>query len=117
VQRVSEHDLEYRDGDSGVKYVIRGPRLEWGVILVKPGSMLGGHYHHEVEETFYVIEGKGTFYVNDQPLDIVSGDALRLEPTERHDVLNSGQGPLKLLFIKCPYLPQDKVVCPTSVVV
>lgn len=37
MQRANEADLAYRGGDSGVKYMIRGPLLDWGVILLKPG--------------------------------------------------------------------------------
>jgi hypothetical protein len=33
----------------------------------------------------------------------------RMEPTDRHDIANTGEGPMKMVFIKCPYLPQDKV--------
>ncbi len=109
MERVSEKGLPYRGGDSGVKYLVRGPRIDWGVILLLPGQTLGGHYHREVEETFYVAHGKGTFVVNGKDYPASAGDAFRLEPDDRHDILNDGDEALKLVFIKCPYLPKDKV--------
>ena len=109
MQKVSEGELAYRGGDSGVKYLFRGPKIDWGVILMLPGQTLGGHYHNEVEETFYVAEGRGTFYVNDQAFAAAAGDAFRLEPSDRHDIRNDSDEPLRLVFIKCPYLPTDKV--------
>jgi len=109
MQRVSERDSAYRDGDSGVKYLGRGPRIDWGVILLKPGQRLGGHYHEEVEETFYVDRGSGTFLVNGERILASEGDVFRLEPSDRHDIVNESDRPLKLVFIKCPYLPKDKV--------
>jgi quercetin dioxygenase-like cupin family protein len=109
MQKASEADLEYRNGDSGVKYLMRGPKIDWGVILLLPGQTLGGHYHEQVEETFYVMQGEGVFTINGQDYEAREGDAFRMEPEDRHDVLNASEQPLKLAFIKCPYLPQDKV--------
>ena len=109
MQHVNEHELSYRDGDSGVKYLMRGPRIDWGVILMRPGQTLGGHYHQEVEETFYVLEGQATFAVNGQDVAASSGDVFCMEPKDRHDIRNDGETPLKMVFIKCPYNPQDKV--------
>lgn len=109
MQRVDEQSLAYRGGDSGVKYLFRGPKIDWGLILLKPGEALGGHYHREVEETFYVLEGQGTFTVNGEDLPVRAGEALRMEPTDRHDIRNDSAAPLKLVFIKYPYLPDDRV--------
>ncbi len=109
MQRVNERDQTYRGGDSGVKYMIRGPLLDWGLILLKPGESLGGHYHRQVEETFYVVEGRGTFVVNGECLSAADGDAFRMEATDRHDIVNDSADPLKLVFVKTPYLPDDKV--------
>ncbi len=109
MQHVNEYELPYRDGDSGVKYLIRGPKIDWGVILLLPGQRLGGHYHEQVEETFYVVEGQGTFVVNEKTYAARPGDVFRMEPKDRHDIHNDSDAPLKLVFIKCPYLPKDKV--------
>jgi len=109
MERVNERDKEYRGGDSGVKYLMRGPKIDWGVILLLPGQTLGAHYHREVEETFFVLQGKGTFVVNDREYPATEGDAFRMEPGDRHDIRNDSDAPLKMVFIKCPYLPEDKV--------
>ncbi len=111
MEKVNEFELKYRDGDHGVKYMFRGPRTDWGVILMRPGDKLGAHYHNEVEETFYLVEGTVKFYVNGQEYQAVPGDAFRLEPTDRHDIRNDSDAPAKFVFIKHPYLPKDKVDC------
>ena len=110
MQRIKESEQPFRAGAlSGVKYLMRGPRIDWGVILLLPGEKLGGHYHHEVEETFYILEGEGSLIVNDSETPAVPGDVLRMEVQDRHSIRNTGDKPLKLVFIKCPYLPDDKV--------
>ncbi len=109
MQHVREQDQTYRDGDSGVKYLMRGPRIDWGIILIRPGEALGGHYHEQVEETFYVVEGQGTMLVNGQEHAMAPGDVYRMEPQDQHDIRAHADAPLKLIFIKCPYAPDDKV--------
>jgi len=109
MERVSEGEREFRFGDSGPKYLFRGPRIEWGILILKPGGSLGGHYHREVEETFYFLEGKARLFINDVEFLAGAGEAFRLDPGDRHDILNGSDLPLRAIFIKCPYKPEDKV--------
>jgi len=109
MEQVNESQKAYRGGASGVKYLLRGPKIDWGVILLLPGERLGLHYHREVEETFFFIQGGAKVIVNGVEHQATAGDALRMEPPEHHDIWNDTDQPTKLVFIKCPYLPQDKV--------
>ncbi len=109
MEKVSEKDREYRGGTSGVKYLFRGPRIDWGVILFAPGEELGRHVHREVEETFYFVEGKGGRFIVDgveHPIEV--GTAFRIEPGEVHNIVNDTDVPLKAVFIKSDYKPDDK---------
>ncbi|GAJ06057.1 unnamed protein product, partial [marine sediment metagenome] len=45
MQRVNEHECKFRGENWGVKYIIRGPRIDWGIILLKPGQTMGVHGH------------------------------------------------------------------------
>ncbi len=109
MERVSEKDKEFRGGDWGVKYLFRGPKIDWGIIYLKPGQEMGGHGHREVEETFYVIQGRPKFLVDGKEYQAEGGDVFRIEPFEKHDIVNDGPEPAKVIFIKCPYLPDDKI--------
>jgi quercetin dioxygenase-like cupin family protein len=109
MERVNEGEREFRFGDSGPKYIFRGPRIEWGVMIIKPGETLGKHYHNEVEETFYFIEGSPRIIVDGKSYRVNVGDAFRLEPGEVHDIINDQDKAMKALFIKTPYNPDDKV--------
>ncbi|HUU31518.1 MAG TPA: cupin domain-containing protein [Phycisphaerae bacterium] len=107
---VREQDQAYRGGSSGVKYLVRGPKIDWGVILFAPGDELGRHLHREVEETFYFVEGRGgRFIVNGAEYPVAVGAAFRIEPGEVHNIVNDTDVPLKAVFIKSPYRPLDKV--------
>jgi quercetin dioxygenase-like cupin family protein len=109
MQRVTESEQEYRGGKSGVKYLFRGPKLDWGVILLLPGERLGEHFHNEVEETFYVLEGQIACYANGVRHALAAGDAVRFEAPEHHDMANESERPARMVFIKHPYMPKDKV--------
>lgn len=108
MQKVNENDCDFRGGDWGVKYFMRGPKLDWGIILLKPGQAMGDHGHREVEETFYFVKGSGQMIVDGVPHEAVQGDVFRLEPPERHDIINNTDSETKVVFIKTPYLPEDK---------
>ena len=109
MEHVREPGREYRGGDSGVKYLFRGPHTDWGVILLKPGQRLGGHYHHEVEETFFFLEGRAKIYVDGVEYQATAGDGFRLVAPEKHDIINDSESDVKMVFIKYPYRPKDKV--------
>ncbi|HUT73581.1 MAG TPA: cupin domain-containing protein [Armatimonadota bacterium] len=108
MQRVNETECEFRHGDSGPKYVMRGPRHEWGIIVFHPGQSLGAHRHSEVEETFYFVSGEPLMIVDGQAHRVRRGDVFRLEPGEAHDIINDTAADTRVIFIKCPYLPNDK---------
>jgi len=109
MERVNEFDLKYRNGDAGPKYFFRGPNIDWGVILIKPGEEMGTHGHNIVEETFYFPEGGCEIEINGIKYNAAKGDAFRLYPNEMHNIKNISGGEVKILFIKYPYLPEDKI--------
>lgn len=106
---INENDLEFRDGDSGVKYMIRGPVLDWGFILYKSGQGLGEHYHDKTEETFYIVSGTPSFIINGEKIVMKAGDSFRLDMKDKHGIVNESDNDCKILFIKTPYYPDDKI--------
>lgn len=109
MEHVNEGEKQYRDGDHGVKYLFRGPRLDWGVLRFLPGQELGTHYHEKVEETFYFTKGTPRVLVNGQEYRVRVGDAFRMEPGDVHNIINDTGEPIDAVFIKSDYLPKDKV--------
>ena len=52
---IKENEREYRFGDSGPKYLMRGPRSNFAVVKFNPGQDFPAHYHEIMEENFYVL--------------------------------------------------------------
>ena len=46
--------------------------------------------------------------VDGQEHRVKPGDVFRLESGEAHDIVNDGAEDTRIIFIKCPYLPEDK---------
>ena len=109
MEHINEHEKTYRNGDSGVKYLFVGPKLDVGVMLLKPGERMGGHYHEKVDEIFYFPEGGAVIIINGREIAVKAGDAFRMEPHDTHDIRNISDKNIKLFFIKAPSFPEDKV--------
>lgn len=109
MKKVNLSDLKFRDGDSGAKYLFRGPNIDWGVLRLLPGQTLGHHYHEEVEETFFFPHGAPRMNVNGEEIRIKPGDALQLSPKDTHDIINDTAEAIDIIFIKHIHKPDDKV--------
>jgi len=111
VKKIHENNFKYRNGDHGVKYLMRGPSIDWGVILLKPGEYMGekSHGHEIVDETFYFVKGDGVMIVDDIEHEAKEGTVVFCEPKEYHNIRNDSDKNIKIVFIKSQYLPDDKI--------
>jgi len=98
--RLHERDAAFRFGDSGPKYIMRGPR--------SPGMEARPHVHGEMEENFLVLEGEVEFEVNGESFVCGPGDFVHLEPGDAHNVKNVSSLPASLIFSLAPYRDGDR---------
>ncbi len=110
MKHVNEKDFQYRGGESGVKYLMRGPSIDWGLILLKPSEKMAekAHGHNLLDETFYFVEGDGVMIVDDKEFVALEGSVFLVEPKEMHNIRNDSQELIKIVFIKGDYKPDDK---------
>ncbi len=102
MKKTSESIEKFRKGDSGPKYLFRGPHCEWGIIVLKPGEKMGSHGHRQVIEDFCFIEGNPKIIVDNTELRVNPGDAVRVEPGESHDIVNDTEKRYKTCLHKIP---------------
>ena len=55
---INENEREYRFGESGPKYLMKGPRMNFALVRFRPGEDFQAHYHNIMEEDFFILEGK-----------------------------------------------------------
>lgn len=107
--KVNEREFEYRFGDSGPKYLMRGPRMNFGVVVLQAGQDFRDHLHNVMEENFFILEGELEFRVADQVLTAKAGDLVHVEPGEAHYLRNASDAPAKAVFCLAPFQEKDKV--------
>jgi mannose-6-phosphate isomerase-like protein (cupin superfamily) len=110
--KINESQVPYSNGKSGVKYLIDGPKAQLGLVVLPPGAgseTFGTHYHLEVDESFYILEGTAKVRIQGREVRLHPGDVLTVEKGERHRLENDGDAPLKAVFFKYPYIPGDRV--------
>lgn len=105
----NESDHKYRFGDSGPKYLLNGPRVNFGVVVLKPGQDFNNHLHNFMEENFFILEGIIEFTVGNQKIICNKGDFIHIEPKETHYLLNISDTFAKAVFCLAPYQENDKV--------
>lgn len=90
---------------------MRGPSIDWGVILLKPGESMGekAHGHNIIDETFYFVEGDGIMIIDNKEFEAPEGSVFLCEPMETHNIRNGSDKPVKIVFIKGDYKPEDKI--------
>lgn len=106
---VDEKDREYRFGDSGPKYLMKGPRLNFAVVQFQPGQDFQGHYHEIMEENFYILEGIVDIYVDGIKHTLTPGQLIHVEPKEIHYIVNNSDSVVKMIATLGPYVEVDRI--------
>ncbi|KAA6458759.1 cupin domain-containing protein [Acidobacteria bacterium AB60] len=99
-----EHLVHFRDhGDIFIKAsaATGSSHLALGTQRVMPGSGIPVHRHFDMDECFYILEGGGTFLLNDEPHPIEAGATVFIPRNSWHGFQNPGRA-LLLLWIVAP---------------
>ena len=106
---VNEEDKEYRFGDSGPKYLMKGPRMNFALVQFHAGQDFKAHYHNVMEENFYILEGEVDIVVDGVVNHLRPGQMINIEPGEVHYVVNNSGAPMKMISTLAPYTNPDKI--------
>ena len=106
---VNENEKEYRFGDSGPKYLMKGPRMNFALVQFGPGEDFKAHYHNVMEENFFILEGEIDIVVDGKVNHLKAGDLIHIEPGEVHYCINNSSAKVKMVSTLAPYQEVDKV--------
>lgn len=106
---IDEKDKGYRFGDSGPKYLMRGPRMNFAIVQFLPGQDFKAHYHNVMEENFFILEGTVDIIVDGTAYHLSPGQLIHIEPNETHYVINNGSTTVKMISTLAPFQDVDKV--------
>lgn len=69
------------------------------IAQIQPQTQTSPHSHDQVEY-FYIINGKGTLFLDDTPIDVVEGDVIQSLPNTYHTIKNTSDNEeLKVMCI------------------
>jgi len=91
---VDEKDYEYRSGENGPKYLMKGPRMNFAIVQFMPDQDFTAHYHNIMEENFYIMEGEIDIIVDDTVNHLTKGQFIHIEPGEVHYCINRSDKPV-----------------------
>jgi mannose-6-phosphate isomerase-like protein (cupin superfamily) len=78
--------------------------------VLPPGAAVTPHHHNQLEEIYYLVEGRGVMTVGDQQQEVAAGDAIYVPRHCRHTLKNTGDTPIRLLVACGPaFFYEDEI--------
>jgi quercetin dioxygenase-like cupin family protein len=101
VIRPADH-AQYQADRMGKSTLFSSPRVLVGLNAFEPGQAHALHAHAGQDKVYQVLEGSGTFLLDDRELPMRAGDLLVAPEGVPHGVRNDGPGRLLVLAILAP---------------
>jgi quercetin dioxygenase-like cupin family protein len=76
-------------------------------IKIKPQETAVNHYHKKQTEIFYFLSENGYWLINGEKFNFKAGDAVVIEPLDKHTIVNNSDKDYIYLAIKYNYDPND----------
>ena len=88
----------------GFRVAFGNRKAQAAEMVIPPGDAEGDpkNRHVGADQWLYVIEGTGRALVNGRAYRLRAGSLMLIEHGDRHEVKNTGQGPLKTLNLYVP---------------
>ncbi len=96
------------------KVLYTGKNLQLVLMTLQPGEEIGEEVHEEHDQFFRIEQGEGKVLIDGQTHSIADDDAVIVPAGARHNVINTGDEPLRLYTIYGPPEHRDGVVHATK---
>jgi len=74
-------------------------KLSLHITEIPPGTRAHPPHTHNGTEAFYVLEGSGAIEMEGETVPVESNQAVILDASRMHGLVNTGSGPMKYLVI------------------
>jgi len=113
VIRISEVEGEYREPPRKSwilvsEKTVGAKNLAVGINETYVGSRVPEHKHDNEEEVMIFLQGKGKFITKDEEIPLEPGVCIYNPPGEYHSIVNTGDEPLKFIWIYSPQLESHR---------
>ncbi|ETF00398.1 cupin [Advenella kashmirensis W13003] len=96
------------------KVLYTGKNLQLVLMTLQPGDEIGEEVHEGHDQFFRIEEGEGNVVIDGETHAVSDDDAVIVPAGARHNVINSGDHPLRLYTIYGPPEHRDGVVHATK---
>lgn len=109
-------DIERQTTDNSDfrRVLYTGGHLQLVLMTLHPGEEIGAEVHEDRDQFFRFEEGSGQVDIDDNTYDVVEGSGVIVPSGARHNVRNTGDGPLKMYTLYAPPEHKDGVVQSTK---
>ncbi len=102
-----EHETKTNSDFRRVLYT--GKNVQLVLMAIAPGDDIGEETHECHDQFFRIEKGKGEVWINGHRSAIKSDDAIIVPAGARHNVVNTGDKPLKLYTLYAPPEHRDAI--------
>jgi len=103
-----------KENDNFRKVLYTGKHLQLVLMTLQVGEEIGAEVHETHDQFFRIEEGKGKVVIDDNTYDVEDDDAVIVPAGARHNVINTGDEPLRLYTLYGPPEHRDGVIHPTK---
>lgn len=104
IEELTEENSDFR------RVLYTGKNLQLVLMAIEPGGEIGEEVHNDRDQFFRVEKGKGAVVIDGQRLRIKSDDAIIVPAGARHNIMNTGDEPLRLYTLYAPPEHRDGTV-------
>ncbi len=91
-----------------------GTNLQLVLMTIQPGEDIGEETHNDRDQFFRVEKGRGEVWIDGHRSKIKSDDAIVVPAGARHNIVNTGEKPLRLYTLYAPPEHRDGTVHATK---
>jgi mannose-6-phosphate isomerase-like protein (cupin superfamily) len=108
IEDATEDNSDFR------RVIYTGKNLQLVLMSLKPGEDIGEEIHEDRDQFFRVEKGKGEVVIDGKRTKVKSDDAVLVPAGARHNIVNTGDKPLRLYTLYGPPEHRDGTVHATK---
>lgn len=106
IEELTERNSDFR------RVLYTGNYLQLVLMSLEPGEEIGEEVHDDRDQFFRIEQGEGEVLIDGRRTDIASDDAIIVPSGARHNVINTGNRPLRLYTLYGPPEHKDGLCAP-----
>lgn len=104
IEKLTEENGDFR------RVLYTGKNLQLVLMAIKPGSEIGEEIHTDRDQFFRIEKGTGEVVIDGHRSKIKGDDAIIVPAGARHNIMNTGEEPLRLYTLYAPPEHRDGTV-------